>query len=366
MGCKYDALLKEMSEVMGEEYPAYNEEEMFNIGRIYLNAIDKEGYVYDFNQAWEWAGYSTKGNAKRTLLRDLRRNIDYKVTLDFDLSGMINQKSRAGSDPRGGDRKSEKIMLTAKGLNQFALSARTPTGIMLRDCIVFLMTGLKRLVTAVESGEYAIVKQPVYKCTRIKGVEQTRETWQMVRTESKVMTKTLADLLMKCGGGDLFHKVHSILNQKSIGISSADARTKVEGMRKGETVRNVATTSTLSELRNIQLRLTAWLEDLDEEDNLPSPRDIEQKLMQLCAEREDILASTRRELLKHPGALLRTNGEINPIAHKRVVQAITDGASEKDVRALAAARSTKKRRLGIEAPKKQQTTTLAKFGFVAA
>jgi phage anti-repressor protein len=51
-----------------------------------------EQYPVDFDQAWQWVGYSTKGNA----LRKLQEN--FEEGIDFDLSKLINQKSSQGVD----------------------------------------------------------------------------------------------------------------------------------------------------------------------------------------------------------------------------------------------------------------------------
>jgi hypothetical protein len=48
-----------------------------HITRVYRDAADKKGFMLDFDDAWEWAGYSRKANAKRVLTRGFVEGTDY-------------------------------------------------------------------------------------------------------------------------------------------------------------------------------------------------------------------------------------------------------------------------------------------------
>lgn len=77
----------------------------------------RDAFPIDFDEAWKWIGYSTKGNA----LRVLEEN--FKQGEDFDFSLLINQKKQ-----RGGDRKTVKYSLTVDCFKSFCMMAGTEQG----------------------------------------------------------------------------------------------------------------------------------------------------------------------------------------------------------------------------------------------
>ncbi len=181
---------------MEETYPVYDRETMEQAARTYLDCVDREGFVFDFDLAWRWAGYSNKGNALRILKGtrghlNLQEGVDYKIELArpaeiknspdnlIRADGEIKkQGAKHGGEiknspdnviypdgeikkqgaKRGGDRKSEKITLTAKCMNQFALAAHTPLGYCLRDVVLATSRILKHLMKEVQSGRVRIVR----------------------------------------------------------------------------------------------------------------------------------------------------------------------------------------------------------------
>lgn len=159
----------DLQAVHGELVPeiGYHAENARRVLKTYYHAIDKKGFVFDFDVVWPWAEYSTKGNAKAVIKgvknKDgswrtkplLRENIDYQVTR----LGLISEESGIKiKGKRGGDRKTEKIMLSARGFSQFALSARTPAGQILRDVVFSAMRIMKQLQEAVQAGTHRIVR----------------------------------------------------------------------------------------------------------------------------------------------------------------------------------------------------------------
>lgn len=161
------------------------DEEMFNtVAAVYVEAVDKDGFVFNFDLVWKLAGYSRKDSAKRVLLRDLRKSIDYKIieigennqtkenpillhnNVEQNLEGNIGMCEANGenivsnklTDTRGGSNKQE-IWLTARGFNQFVLGAGTTNGMMLRDIVLSLIRNFKKFVDAVKSGEVEIRKR---------------------------------------------------------------------------------------------------------------------------------------------------------------------------------------------------------------
>jgi hypothetical protein len=93
-----------------------NMDEFTQVARMYLDCIDKEGFVFDFDLAWSAAGYSTKGNAKRVLLRaPFVEGQHYTIT------------TAVGRGKQNGGQNKENIMLTRKALRMFILATKTQT-----------------------------------------------------------------------------------------------------------------------------------------------------------------------------------------------------------------------------------------------
>jgi hypothetical protein len=157
----------DMRVLHGDDYDA---DEFADVGRVYMECIDKEGFVFDFDAAWQWAGYTRKDNAKRVLLRrTFKEGRDYQIRVvpvaraplvptSSDLRDLVSEGDVGTSAlhpalSRGGDRRTESIMLTARALNQFALLAQTEREDMLRDFVRGLVLGVVRLDNAIRSGE---------------------------------------------------------------------------------------------------------------------------------------------------------------------------------------------------------------------
>lgn len=86
--------------------------------QAYLNSTDE--FPIDFNEAWVWLGYTTKGNAKRALISKLIDGFDYFI---------ISDKLGSIDVPRP----NEEIKLSIEGLKRFAMMANTDQGREVRD-----------------------------------------------------------------------------------------------------------------------------------------------------------------------------------------------------------------------------------------
>jgi phage anti-repressor protein len=75
----------------------------------------EDGFGVDFDEAWDWVGYSTKGNAKRILEQNFTQDADYQIFI-------INDKN-----PQGG-RPSEQIRLSSDCFKSFCMLAQTARG----------------------------------------------------------------------------------------------------------------------------------------------------------------------------------------------------------------------------------------------
>jgi phage anti-repressor protein len=83
-------------------------------------AESQDEYPVDLDEAREWIGYSTKGNAKTALVKDFVEGVDFLL--------MNNQKQSYGK----GGHNAEKIYLTVDCFKQFCMMAGTPRGKQVR------------------------------------------------------------------------------------------------------------------------------------------------------------------------------------------------------------------------------------------
>jgi len=81
----------------------------------YLNCNENE-FIVDLDNIWKWLGFNTKQNAKRTLQKNFKPEIDYKISLI--------QLDKRTNDTKGGQNK-ETIMLTIETFKMFCLTAGT-------------------------------------------------------------------------------------------------------------------------------------------------------------------------------------------------------------------------------------------------
>ena len=152
-----------VNQEMKDMHPSYDSDKFEAVAKTYIACIDKEGFVFDFNQAWKMAGYVNKASAKRVLLRKLEQNVDYKIFINRDelpkhLHGFClqNQFSTTMLKENNAGRKPETIVLTARGMNQFCLGAGTEVGTMLRDFVLTVMRKVKRFEELVRNGDIRV------------------------------------------------------------------------------------------------------------------------------------------------------------------------------------------------------------------
>jgi phage anti-repressor protein len=84
----------------------------------------KELYPVDFDQAWEWIGYSSKQKGKDSLLRNFIENDHYTRSVE-----MVKRK-------QGGGATKEKIFLTKDTFKMFCMLAQTSKGNEVREYFI--------------------------------------------------------------------------------------------------------------------------------------------------------------------------------------------------------------------------------------
>jgi phage anti-repressor protein len=110
-----------------------------------------QGYIHstgshpvDFDDAWDWLGYSTKGNAKRKLeLLELKKETIL----------IIDDKNY-----RGAGQPAQKIMMSVDGFKLFAMLAQTDRGNQVRMYYLQLETHVHALKRSIDSGEVVLVQ----------------------------------------------------------------------------------------------------------------------------------------------------------------------------------------------------------------
>jgi hypothetical protein len=195
---------------MLELHPSYNRESMDEFVRDFIGASDKEGFIFPFDAAWRAAGYARKDHGKRAL-RDLREGVDYKVeNVRVTIQGHVVVFPSTGENPstplytentpqvafNTGGAPSEKITLTARGLNQFALAARTATGVVLRDLVLALMRGVKRLRDEIDAGRVELRRVPVdvRDAKRLKACDSQKYMMQAVHESGQANPAVCASI----------------------------------------------------------------------------------------------------------------------------------------------------------------------------
>jgi len=88
-----------------------------------------EKYPVDFDRAWKWIGYSTKGNAKRVFLKNFIPTNDYRI--------IINDKRDNNPNPE------QKIFITIEAFKEFCMVSETTTG---RDVRRYFIDVEKKLI----------------------------------------------------------------------------------------------------------------------------------------------------------------------------------------------------------------------------
>lgn len=94
-----------------------------------------EPYPVDFDQAWEWVGYSSKQKGKDSLVRNFIENDHYTRSVE-----MVKRK-------QGGGATKEKILLTKDTFKMFCMLAQTSKGNEVREYFIKVEKKLYQLTS---------------------------------------------------------------------------------------------------------------------------------------------------------------------------------------------------------------------------
>lgn len=275
-----ERVLAALHEEMEETYPMYDRETMERAARTYLDCVDREGFVFDFDLAWQWAGYSRKDAALRILKGtrghlNLQEGVEYKIEKLYatggirkisgevvpPTGGITNQRGK-----NGGDRKTEKIMLTAKGMNQFALAAHTPLGYCLRDVVLATSRILKHLMEEVQSGRMKIVR-----CNQ--GEERAVKRLKVCDTNKALMQEVSVRNPAYCG------RVNGVTNKATTGRFKYETAKLLGKKPKEVNARDYMTPTQLAAAELIEILSRDEINNNPSQDSLVVHTDVANKVM---------------------------------------------------------------------------------------
>ncbi len=212
-------LLEETHVSMENQYIAYDRHgDVSELGTVFMQCVDKEGFIVPFEQAWQWVGYAKKSHAKRKIIKHLKEGVDY-IILKGDSSLQYKYPSLGsafkcdfppGKKKQNGGQNKEYIFLTSRGFGQFAMAAQTSEGQMLRDFLMLLAVGVKRLSEEIKAGTVEL-KRP--------SPEPAGRNQEIKRLKVCESNKSLMQTIMGTGPANaaLYGKVNGATNKMVTG-----------------------------------------------------------------------------------------------------------------------------------------------------
>ena len=213
------------------------------IATIYFSSVDKEGFVFDFDQAYKWAGYKKKSNAKRILTGE-RGNIkciegvDYKITTLNNLKNLNSNLLQTGANDlegvKSGITEKQIIMLTVWTFNKFCLAVNTPRGDYLKNIVLAAVRVFKDFLKEVESGNLRVIieKPNIEICNkRIKVGNSNKELMNTIKLKNPKHGSVFGiinGITNKAVTGRFKYETATLLGKKSKEINSRDHMTKAQ------------------------------------------------------------------------------------------------------------------------------------------
>lgn len=131
----------------------------------YLNYDEITDYVIDLDNIWQWLGYNKKYNAKCTLEKNFKLNIDYKITVS----------AGAGAKNKGsGGHNKETIMLNINTFKLLCLKADTKKSNEIHKYFIDLEKILHKIISE-ESNDYKMALTQLKNENNNKEIEYTNK-----------------------------------------------------------------------------------------------------------------------------------------------------------------------------------------------
>lgn len=210
-----------------------------DITTIYFSSVDQEGFLFDFDQVWKWAGYATKSSAKRILTGkrghlQAKEGVHYKIITNiseninssFLLNHPVRQKQ---GENRGGSNK-ETILMTVWTFSDFCLASNTPQGHYLRNILLACFRIFKNFLEKINSH---IVRENIDQniCTkRIKVGDSNKQLMQTVKLKKPHGSAfaIINGITNKTVTGRFKHETADYLGKKSKDVNGRDFMTKAQ------------------------------------------------------------------------------------------------------------------------------------------
>ncbi len=119
-----------------ETFTNFEQQLFINSFYCYLNYNNSTDFVIDLDNIWKWLGYSIKHNAKTTVEKYFKENIDYKI-IDNKLAPGPSGASYKTINRHGGNNR-QIIMLNVKCFKSLCLKSRTDKADQIHDYYIKL------------------------------------------------------------------------------------------------------------------------------------------------------------------------------------------------------------------------------------
>jgi hypothetical protein len=155
-------------------------QELRNIGLVLYHTCDEEGFVVDFDNVVKWLGYSRNDSAKRALLKNFTKNLDFRV---------FHKVVKTG-------RPLEKITLTSKCFQKFCLMAdnKLEKADMIRQFYIELLKGFKKMKQEIDRGEITITRNHTSQICDVLAESRVDAAQQILDTNQTVCEQLQWDL----------------------------------------------------------------------------------------------------------------------------------------------------------------------------
>lgn len=195
------------------------------IATIYFSSVDREGFVFDFDQVYKWAGYKKKSNAKR-ILTGKRGKFKFIEGRDY----LINSSNNFIN----GFPNKETIVMTTWTFNKFCLSVNTTQGDYLKNIVLASIRVFQDFLKEVERGNLSVIQEKRNRETfnkRIKVANSNKELMNTIKLKKPKHGSAygiINGITNKAVTGRSENETAILLGKKSKAINGRDHMTKAQ------------------------------------------------------------------------------------------------------------------------------------------